>query len=322
MVSQNEPPYLPREHSPGPFAKLYMWLILLFVVFVALPFGVHIIYQETIGAWLRKPHARQAQQLREMGQKAAELRKAGKYDEAIELWTQVIESKAKQSDEFFSSAYALRGSCYFCKGDLDQSILDCSKSIELNPEWNLPYNLRGVAFTAKGEHDRAIADQTKALELKPRDSSSLDARALDYYLKGDYLEAAKDWRAALRCCNDEQRKPYLYLWLYVASARAGKADRNDLLACAITHRRDSEQWPIPVVRMLLDEISLDEVLRSANQGNGALRHRCEAHFYIAHRYLMSRDHGKARPHFQQCLDTGATGCSEYTAAKTDLARIR
>jgi lipoprotein NlpI len=321
MLDPNEPPYLPGRPVPSLLDRLYMWLILLFVVFVMVPFGAYIVYEETIGAWLNKPHARQAQQLRELGEKADELRKAGKYDEAIELWTQVVESKARQSDALFASAYASRGICYAYKGDQDRSIKDYSKSIELNPEWKLTYNLRGVAFAEKGEYDRAIADQTKALELTPRDFSSLDARALDYYLKGDYAEAARDWRAALRYCNERDKTPYLHLWSFVASTRSGSEGGKDLATFLNSRRRSSRQWPMPVVRMLLGEISADDLLRSASQGNEALQHKCEAHFYIAHRYLMSHDKGGAKTHFQRCLDTRAADYSEYMAAKVDIARI-
>lgn len=315
------PSDIPRRRSVGPLDRLYMLLIGLFVIFVVVPFGAWVVYEETIGAWLNKPRARQAQQLREWAEKADELRKAGKYDEAIEVWTEVIESKARQSDELFASAYASRGICYAYKGDLDRSIMDYTKSIELDPESKSSYIVRGVAFAEKGEYDRAIADHTKAIELAPRDVTSLDARAFSYYFKGDYAEAASDWRAALRYCDDREKTTYLQLWSFVASTRSGRESGKDLAAFLSTRRRGSKQWPIPVVRMLLGEIKPEDLLRIANEGDEALQHKCEAHFFIAHRYLMSHDKGGAKIHFQRCLDTGVTGYREYMAAKIDIARI-
>ena len=53
------------------------------------------------------------------------------------------------------------------KAILDRAIEDCSKAIELKPDYADPYNNRGAAYVGKGEADRAIVDCNKAIDLEP-----------------------------------------------------------------------------------------------------------------------------------------------------------
>src|SRR5580700_6899245 len=54
------------------------------------------------------------------------------------------------------------------KGDLDGSIADCTKAIELNPKFFIAYDNRGNAKRAKGDLDGAIDDYSKAIEIYPK----------------------------------------------------------------------------------------------------------------------------------------------------------
>ena len=47
----------------------------------------------------------------------------------------------------------------------NQTILDYTKTIELNPRYGKAYYNRGNAYEHKGEYDLAISDFTKALEI-------------------------------------------------------------------------------------------------------------------------------------------------------------
>jgi tetratricopeptide (TPR) repeat protein len=108
----------------------------------------------------------------------------GDLDGSIADYTKAIELKAD-----FPGAYYNRGNVKQAKGDLDGAIADFSKAIELKPDLAAAYNNRGYVKKAKGDLDGSIADYTKAIELKP-DS------ALAYYNRGDAKQAKGDMDGA------------------------------------------------------------------------------------------------------------------------------
>src|SRR5262249_54851492 len=54
------------------------------------------------------------------------------------------------------------------KGDLDEAIAECRKTIELEPKSAGVHNLLGVALYRKGKVDEAVAEYRKAIELDPK----------------------------------------------------------------------------------------------------------------------------------------------------------
>ena len=59
------------------------------------------------------------------------------------------------------------------KGDLDGSITDLTKALELDPRSAEAFTYRGAAKLAKTDAEGAIADFSKALELNPRAARAL-----------------------------------------------------------------------------------------------------------------------------------------------------
>ena len=56
--------------------------------------------------------------------------------------------------------------------NLDLKIRGCSKLIKLSPNDATAYTNRGVTYERKGEVDRTIADLQKALEIDPSDQDA------------------------------------------------------------------------------------------------------------------------------------------------------
>jgi lipoprotein NlpI len=322
MTGQSELPRPPWARDPTLLERLlgYLLALILAILVLSAPIWMYIIFQETVGDWFRKPHRQQAQHIRELTEKAGELRRAEDWDEAIKVYTEIIESKAKQPDELFASVYLLRANCYVQKGDLNRGIADYTMSIALNPKEHRSYLLRGRAYRERGEYERAIADHTKAFELAPTDASNLKLRAFAQYLKGEYAGAAEDWRTALQYLHGRQEMIYCHLWLFVALAHL-EIDGTIDLSAYHNRQRSPTKWPMAIVAMLLGKTSPDELLRSASEGEDSLKRKCEAHFYIAHYYLVNSHNVLARAHLQQCLDTGVTDYYEYKAAEVDINRI-
>src|ERR1019366_2767812 len=70
--------------------------------------------------------------------------------------------RALDLDASLTQAYNERGQIYLEDGDLQKSIRDCSKSIQVNPTLDAYYQ-RGEAYEKLGEHQKAIADFDAAI---------------------------------------------------------------------------------------------------------------------------------------------------------------
>jgi tetratricopeptide (TPR) repeat protein len=70
--------------------------------------------------------------------------------------------RALDLDASLTQAYNERGQIYLEDGDLQKSIRDCSKSIQVNPTLDAYYQ-RGEAYEKLGEHRKAIADFDAAI---------------------------------------------------------------------------------------------------------------------------------------------------------------
>jgi tetratricopeptide (TPR) repeat protein len=125
-----------------------------------------------------------------------------RFDDAIKAFSIAIET-----------AYNNRGTAWFYKGDYDRAIADCTRALELNPQYAEAYNNRGTAWFYKGDYDRAIADCTRALELNPQYAEAYNNRGTVRFYKGDYDRAIADCTRALEL-NPQYAEAYHQLaWI-------------------------------------------------------------------------------------------------------------
>lgn len=115
---------------------------------------------------------------RQLFEHGVSLERAGQYQQAIDVLSQAIRSRA------------LRGE------DAARAVFD-----------------RGVAFDAQGDTRRAVKDYSAALRLMPRLSAALSNRANVFRRQGRLNEAKKDYLAALRCPGVSSQFPYYGLGL-------------------------------------------------------------------------------------------------------------
>jgi tetratricopeptide (TPR) repeat protein len=98
---------------------------------------------------------------------------AGRYDQAIRLYTRAIESGGL-SDQNLAVAYANRGSAKDDSGRTDQAVKDFNRALELDPDHAEAYYNRSFAYEKKGLIPLAVADMEKAVRLAPDDSYYTD----------------------------------------------------------------------------------------------------------------------------------------------------
>lgn len=95
-------------------------------------------------------------------QKSLAKAQMGYYDEAIALFTQLIERNPLNATD-----YSNRGLTYFQSGQSAEALADYSRAIELNPRLDGAYNNRANYHAAQGQFLEAILDYDVALDLNP-----------------------------------------------------------------------------------------------------------------------------------------------------------
>jgi tetratricopeptide (TPR) repeat protein len=66
--------------------------------------------------------------------------------------------------------YRDRANVAFRRKKYDDAITDFTKSIELDPTYNVPWNMRGRCWEAKKEYAKAVADYEKAAQLAGKEA--------------------------------------------------------------------------------------------------------------------------------------------------------
>lgn len=160
---------------------------------------------------------------------ANEVFKNGKYQEAIELYTKLLEIDPSNKN-FNSTIHANRALCYQKINNMMEALKDINKSISLNENYIKAYMRRGNIYMALKMYEEAKYDFQKVKEAEPgnRDASKLledakkqekAAKKRDYYkildLKPDanendirkaYKKLALKWHPDRNNESEEQKK--------------------------------------------------------------------------------------------------------------------
>lgn len=126
----------------------------------------------------------------------------GDYNDAINLFTQVIQLEPEAGNYFG------RGMSYYVIQDSDRAIADFTQTIRLDPNFTDAYKYRGVVYYYyKKDYERAIADLTQALKLNPNSAESYNWRGWAYLEKKDYNRAIADYTQAIKL-DPNSESPY------------------------------------------------------------------------------------------------------------------
>lgn len=138
--------------------------------------------------------------LNDTHRKADELVKAGKFDESLEIYKNLIILHPDNADMLGEI-----GVIFIHLNDREQCFSYLNAALELEPERSYRYSCRAYAFGHFKDYDAAIKDYQRAIELDPEDSIAHNNLGLALEQKGYNEEAQKRFEQADKLAKAEEQ---------------------------------------------------------------------------------------------------------------------
>jgi lipoprotein NlpI len=203
------------------------------------------------------------------------------------------------------------------KASGDEAIAACTRVIEnrrtSRQDRAESYHNRGLAYGANGDLDRAIADHSEAIRLAPKDADAHFDRGLAYLNSGNPAKALADVRQASKL---DPSDAYHAIWVDIIGYRNNVPSR---LSKAIA-KIDMTEWPAPVIRLFLGQMSPAAVLAAADDPDDTKKTNqvCEANFYSGEWALRAAAKDEATRLFRLAASDCPRGFIEWSAANAQL----
>ena len=212
-----------------------------------------------------------------------------------------LANKAVAADESNVQARAFRAGLLDTMGQLEQSLADYDKLIELQPEDANAHQRRGIARFKLGQFKESVADFDKELKLRPAGKPYHWQRGIALYYAGDY-KAGREQFELHKTVNPGDVENAAWHFLCVAKESGVDAARKALIPVVGDSR-------IPMAKihdLFAGTANDDDVMRAAIVGNpdpDELKDRLfYAHLYVGLYHEAIGDAAGAKQH----IDLAAT----------------
>lgn len=239
-------------------------------------------------------------------------------DKALDYCSEAIRQAGLPAGEA-ARLFNSRGIAHQTLRDYSAAIQDYDQALRMNPSYPEALNNRGTAFHSKGIYDRAIQDYTAAIKLDHSNPITFRSRGITHFCLGHFDEAEKDLKLAI---DLDPSDSFSAIWLYLAQARRDGVSSVNFSTLASNLKL--AEWPGPVVRLFAGSLEPKDFLSSldgSEAGNDTFRH-CEALFFLGEYSLINGERAKAQQLFQSAVETRLTDDFEYTAALSELQRLK
>ena len=183
------------------------------------------------------------------------------------------------------------------------------------------YSYRGIAKAATSDYDGAQDDLNSSVAL----DSAYNADALAYrgYFE---LVLGNGQKAAADLGKSATSKVWLYsaMWLALARSKAGVPDTDNYSLANNAMKLDLNQWPGPIVKYLMGQAKREDVVEAANQGDPAKvgERVCDADFYVAEQDIIHNNPVAAKAGFQRAAEKCPFASFERMGATAELMRMK
>lgn len=128
----------------------------------------------------------------------------GKVDEAVVIYSKIIEAKPEPPKPVLAVIHKHRGMAYFALSKYEEAVNDFDKSIEYDPKAFRTYYYKGIVYSISQKYKEAVESFSQSLELNEFQAHTHYRRGLCYYELSDYENSMADLNAALRLGIDEK----------------------------------------------------------------------------------------------------------------------
>jgi lipoprotein NlpI len=235
---------------------------------------------------------------------------ANQFDRARQSFDQAL-----KADPDNVEALTWRSSTYAHDNQYDQALADLEHAAALAPDNLTVRQWRGEELLYTGDFDRAIEDLNVTLKARPG-SPFHRLRGIAEYMTGKFAAAAEDFYSDL---NVDPVYAHLAAWRFLAAERGGADGRPELLLAVAPL---SGRWPAPLLKLLLDQATVDDVEAAAAATQDATLRQVresQTHAVIGEWLMLKGDRAAALGHFKISSDLGpVTAMDEVKQRRTVL----
>ena len=127
----------------------------------------------------------------------------GHLDEAIMIYTSILNAEPKPPVPVIAVILKHRGMAYFAQSCYQEALADFDESLKNDPKSFKALYYKGIVYSVLGENEKALISFTKSLELNEYQSHVRYRRALVYYGMKKYKEAMDDLASAKKLGLDD-----------------------------------------------------------------------------------------------------------------------
>ncbi len=130
--------------------------------------------------------------------RAIEAHNQGRLQEAIDIYSRIIEAVPQDQGAIHAVIRKHRGMAYFAMNKLDQALEDFEKSIQADKKAFRSYYYKGIVYSIQKKYKEAIECYSKSLEINEFQAHANFRRAIAYYELQEYEKAMNDLDVALK----------------------------------------------------------------------------------------------------------------------------
>jgi lipoprotein NlpI/V8-like Glu-specific endopeptidase len=216
--------------------------------------------------------------------------------------------------------YVQRAHFHARAGDLKQAFADIDQALKIEPDMPSAINGRAVLYLHSGGADLALADANRAIELDPESGPGIALRGSIRQILGDLEGAIADFRKAGEL---DPKEPFDPLLLSLALSEAGRPAEARTELQNLLKRWPQDEWPGPLARHLLGQMSAADLAKRVDEGNATLRayQTFDRHFYLGMTAYNAGDKARAREHLAAAVALDLSQFLEFDIARAYLERL-
>ena len=238
----------------------------------------------------------------------------GRHAEAVAEFTAAIDLKPDDPE-----LHLARSRAHDLLGDHPKALADLDTAVSLSPTDPTAWSRRAEFHYAHGRYDDAVADYNQAAGRQPECPYTYFHRARAFVGRADFQIAIDDLTRAMALVHNHAGYEHAALLLHAVRGRMGTDGTEDLAEFLHTHLVSRGTWLLPVIRMCIGKMTIDECLAACGNEDEKINdhHLCNANFHVGQHYLIEGDPKKAKEHFEKAVSLGAAraeNCSRHAAA--------